>query len=156
MNTLTPYAEHWDAMREAHRNGEGLWLDANAIAVAVGCGVSSVGVFDYVATHRDADYVTESNHAVGVQLLRDVADGEGVTVLRFSCSVAGWIDHVLIDTSRADIVKACDAIREKLDAYSVLDEGHACEVEWAQNHPRAGECYAESGEDCPCHDQAAA
>jgi hypothetical protein len=157
MEAPTIYGALWAHMLDAARKGDGLWLDADGVARAVGCSVDGVGVFDHVATHREADYVTASNHDVARGILSAISpEGEGWSVVRFGSDLVGWFDHVFIDTGDVRIVTACDEMRHAMDAYPILNEQHAAEMEWDMGHPRPGECYSDAGADCPCREGEAA
>jgi len=124
----------------------------------VECGFELVGV----GMHRDSHPYEESNFMVASGMLDADGDigrpweyGEDeypiVGVAHFRHWAVGWVDELVY---RPGVDPDTDAlvleIREALDRYPLLDEGHASELEWDANHPEDGVCYAEDYDDCPC------
>lgn len=153
--TETAAAEWADMLKQSRTPDGGLYLDAAGIANAVGCSIDDVGSLGIVATYRDADALTESNHRTAVAEMRERLTGASATrwqVVRFSCSMVGWVDHVFINLTDEDVRAYVDDVTERIEGYPALDECDYSDLEWGQNHPREGECYSEDGEDCPCHE----
>lgn len=148
-------AEWADMLKQSRTPDGGLYLDAATIAVRLGCRIDEVGSLGIVATYRDADALTESNHRTAVAEMTERLTGVSATrwqVVRFSCSMSGWVDHVFLNLTDEDVRAYADDVTERIERYPALDECDYSDLEWGQNHPREGECYSDEGEDCPCHE----
>ena len=88
----------------------------------------SVGIGP-VGQHRDSDCLARSNFTV---IYADLSErfGESVDIARFGHWAVGWVEDIIFDTGRADILAAVEGWREKLDSYPVANEDHFSELEW--------------------------
>lgn len=157
--TETARAEWADMLKQSRTPDGGLYLDAAGIADAVGCSIEDVGSLGIVATYRDADALTTSNHRTAVAEMESTLTGMSRHhwhVSRFSCSMSGWVDHVFINLTDAAVRAYADDVTERIERYPALDECDYTDLEWGQDHPDSGECYSEQGENCPCRETEAA
>lgn len=121
--------------------------------------------------HRDSGPLDESNHAIILRQLCDVAHldpmeaiayigtdstqehyektGARFGLAHFRHWAVGWVDEVLIDREWANGINLRTVIARRLDTYPVLDEDDWYQREWAANHPTPDECYSDDP-DCPC------
>ena len=118
-------------------------------------------------THRDADTVTVSNHRVMLAMLERLDPEElGHGTMRAGHWAVGWMEHLLVDPARADLVAALESARDALEEYPLLSEddhshleselhddqacGDGCSLcEGEKLDHRRGDC----GEDCRLCDQ---
>jgi hypothetical protein len=114
--------------------------------------------------HRESDSLTRSNFTVLVERLEKVdPKGEGFTVERFSCSLVGWRDHLLVALTARQCLRVAVAAARALESYPVLDEDHWSNLEleeasewWEQESDSFRlECCRECGvdlaaADCDC------
>ena len=153
--TDTAAAEWADMLKQSRTPDGGLYLDAATIAARLGCRIDEVGSLGIVATYRDADALTESNHRTAVAEMTERLTGVSATrwqVVRFSCSMSGWVDHVFLNLTDEDVRAYADDVTERIERYPALDESDYTDLEWGQDHPDGGECYSERGDDCPCRE----
>ncbi|MEM8494311.1 MAG: hypothetical protein AAF663_02855 [Planctomycetota bacterium] len=81
--------------------------------------------------HRESDSLTRSNFAVLVSRLEAVdPDASGWAVERFSCSLVGWRDHLLVAPNAKPLLRVAVAAAREVEAYPVLDESHWSDLEW--------------------------
>ena len=102
-----------------------------------------------VGQHRDSDALERSNYTV---ILKDLRDrfGDAVDDVRFGHWGVGWIEEIVFDASRIDVVAAVDEWIGALSNYPVANDEHFSQMEWDENHPEGDRhCYAEGG-DCHC------
>ena len=90
----------------------------------------SVGIGP-VGQHRDSDCLARSNFTV---IYADLSErfGESVDIARFGHWAVGWVEEIIFDTGRADILAAVEGWREKLDNYPVANEDHFSTLEWEE------------------------
>lgn len=125
MTTVTECVGAYYALRHSPAD---TYVNADAIAAMLGDAPPEVTAILPVSTHRDADAYTESNHDVALRMLESAnPDGTHYATVRFTCSMRGWVDHIVIDTRDAATRDAAADILRKLDAYPLLDERDACE-----------------------------
>jgi hypothetical protein len=81
-------------------------------------------------THRDADVLTQSNHRV---ILRELAkldpDEDAHGVMHAGHWAVGWVDHILVDPAREDLVKVLTEFESALSDYPIADEWDHSELE---------------------------
>lgn len=101
-----------------------------------------------VGHHRDSDALELSNWQV---VYGDLSErfGDDVDEVRFGHWAVGWIVELAWNAGNAELAEAVAEWRRALDNYPVADDMHYSELEWAENHPREGECYSDDP-DCPC------
>jgi hypothetical protein len=135
-------AEHTEKAK-AVAAATGFDLDAEAESH----GWSAVGIGP-VGRSRDSEALELSNFDV---VYADLSEnfGEAVSVARFGHWGVGWIEELIWDNGRSDVVDAVEAWDRALGDYPVADDMHFSETEWSMNHPSEGECYSEDSE-CPC------
>jgi len=95
---------------------------------------------------RGDSALAESNYRVIEKDLSEVAAFG--TDFRIDLWVGGSIHTLQVRADDALALRAVDRWVAALADYPVADESDFSEVEWEQNHPSEGECYAD--EDCPC------
>ena len=158
--TETARAEWVDMLKQSRTPDGGLYLDAAGIADAVRGNIEDVGSFGIIASYRDADALTLSNHRTAIAEMQSLLDlcmsRNHWSVVRFSCSMSGWVDHVFINLTDAALCAYVDDVTERIESYPALDECDYTDLEWGQDHPDSGECYSEQGEQCPCRETEAA
>jgi hypothetical protein len=118
--------------------------------------------------HRESDSLTRSNFTVLVERL-EKADpaGKGFTIERFSCSLVGWRDHLLVAPHARHCLRVAVAAARALESYPILDEDHWSHLEleeaaewWEQESDSfrldcCEECDIDpAAADCDCLDQA--
>lgn len=154
--TLSPGTQMVKDFRDM-TTGDGTYANIAALAESVSADPACVGVLACVTVNRETPPVLVPNQTIALELL-EAADvdadyaGYGYCVQRFTHWAVGWVDYVIINTQRTEVVEACADIMRRLDAYPLLDEMRCVEHEWEANHPNDGECYSEEGEHCPCHE----
>lgn len=147
-----PCAEAWRAMLDASRHPDsGVYVNAAGIAQRLGVGISGVGLFGAIASHREADALTRSNQAVALARLAELnPDGDAYTVERWHHPFVGWFEHTFVSMHHAGVVEYAADVYRRLDAYPVLDEMHWGELEWTEQHPEDDpKCYVDGG-GCGC------
>lgn len=138
-------------MLDASRHPDGgVYVNAAGIAQRLGVGVSGVGLFGAITSHREADALTRSNQAVALARLAELnPDGDAYTVERWHHPFTGWMEHTFVSMHHAAIVEYAADVYRRLDAYPVLDEGDYAEREWGDAHPEGVPlCYADDTCDC--------
>lgn len=91
----------------------------------------SVWGFAPFGTHRDADLITESNHAYVLKELRKVS-GKSVQIMQCSHWACGWIDHIMVRTTATKTMERLYEIYEQSESYAVLDDVDYCRRECEQ------------------------
>lgn len=132
-------------------SGDGTWANTDALAASVDADPACTGLLACVSTHRETDALLVPNQAVALEMLQAIdPDGTAHCVHRFSHWAVGWIDYVIVNTQRAEVVEVCAEIMRKLDSYPLLDEMRSYAAEYEANHPDDGLCYSECHLDCGC------
>lgn len=72
-------------------------------------------------THRDADLVTESNHAYVLKELRKVS-GKSVQIMQCSHWAVGYCDHIMVRTTATKTMERLYELYERSEDYAVLDD----------------------------------
>jgi hypothetical protein len=89
------------------------------------------GWYMVAGQHRESDSLTRSNFTVLVERLQKVdPEGKGFTFERFSCSLVGWRDHLLVAPHARQSLRVAVAAARDLEAYPVLDEDHWLNLEF--------------------------
>lgn len=87
--------------------------------------------FMVAGQHRESDSLTRPNFAVTLERLAAIDPaGDGYTVERFSCSLVGWRDHLLVSPRCKPLLREAVRIDRELAAYPVLSDDHWSELEW--------------------------
>lgn len=103
-----------------------------------------------VGQHRDSDALARSNYAV---ILKDLRDrfGDAVDDVRFGHYGVGWVEEIVFDADRIDVVKAVEEWLGTLERHPVASDEHFHQLEWDENHPKDDRyCYANRSDDCHC------
>lgn len=110
-------------------------------------GWSAVGLGP-VGHHRDSDAPAKSNFRLIYKDLQ-ARFPESVEVAHFRHWAVGWVEEIIFDAGKREIVEAVETWLTKLDRNPIVDREDVDEIEWEENHPSDGECYSEE-RDCPC------
>jgi hypothetical protein len=87
-------------------------------------------------THRDADLITQSNHAYVLKELRKISP-QSVQLMECSHWLVGYCSHIMIKTSATKTMEKLYEIYERSESYAVLDDDDFCRRECEQ----AAEAY---------------
>jgi hypothetical protein len=102
-----------------------------------------------VGQHRDSDPLARSNYVV---IFKDLKDrfGDAVDDVRFGHWGFGWVEEIVFDASRIDVVKVIEEWVGALADYPIANDDHFYQLEWDENHPEGDRyCYSQD-RDCPC------
>lgn len=103
-----------------------------------------------VGRHRDSDALARSNYTV---ILKDLRDrfGDAVDDVRFGHWGVGWVEEIVFDAGRVDVVKAVEEWIGTLERYPVASDEHFSQMEWDENHPEKDRyCYSDRRNHCHC------
>lgn len=84
---------------------------------------------------RDSDCLEESNFAVAWETLGDLTtEAAPVEIVRERHWAIGWVEWIAIHQDNETALKAADEIRERAEAYPVLDE-----KDWSEREREAAD-----------------
>lgn len=81
-----------------------------------------------ISKHRDSDIITTVNFdKISEKLLKE--HPEAFEIMGVSCSMVGWIDHLVVDTQNGDALDALSEVVVALSGYPIWDEEAVSEAE---------------------------
>lgn len=80
---------------------------------------------------RDSDTIERSNFQVACDMFDEI-DPDGYTIERESHWAVGWVETLLVDPSKPDMVQQAEDIQAALEDYPLLDEMHHSNLEYEE------------------------
>ena len=81
-----------------------------------------------MAVHRESDCLSKSNFRITQKRLGGLCDD--VVIERFNHWAVGWVDYLIINPARTDLIEITNKINEDISNYPVLDETDFSNLEW--------------------------